>query len=152
VANSRAEQFQGWLEQTYAGDERFAGLHRAGGPGVDAGLRLEAGEGSHYEILVRLSRQEVRVGFLTTDRALNESIEQSILDSGDTLDELMEVELDDLGEAPVSMEHYFERPAFCYVASLPLTGPEALDSPELRRRIEHSIDACRALFQEYLED
>ena len=61
-------------------------------------------------------------------------------------------ELDDLGEAPVSMEHYFERPAFCYVASLPMPGPEALDSPELRRRIEHSIDACRALFQEYLED
>jgi hypothetical protein len=152
VANTHAEQFQGWLEQTYAGDERFAGLHRVDGPGVDAGLRLEAGEGSHYEIRVRLSRQEVRVGFLTTDRALNESIEQSILDSGDTLDELMEVELDELGEAPVAMEHYFERPAFCYVASLPASGPEALKSPELRQRIKHVIDACRALFQEYLED
>jgi hypothetical protein len=64
----------------------------------------------------------------------------------------MEVELDELGEAPVSMEHYFERPAFCYVASLPVPAPEALELPEVRRRVEHSIDACHALFQEYLED
>jgi hypothetical protein len=152
VADLHGQQFQRWLEETYAGDERFAGIHRAGGPGVDAGVRLEAGEGSHYEILVRPGREEVRVGFLTTDRALNETIEQGILDSGDSLDELMEVELDDLGEAPVTMEHFFERPAFCYVTSLPQPGPEALDSPELRRRIEHLIDACCALFQEYLED
>ena len=152
MADSHVEQFQRWLEETYTGDERFGGLHRASGPDVDAGLRLEAGEGSHYEILVRLSRQEVRVGFLTTDRALNESIEQGILDSGDSLDELMEVELDDLGEAPVTMEHNFERPAFCYVTSLPLPRPEALDSPPMRQRIEHLIDACCALFQGYLED
>jgi hypothetical protein len=152
VADLRGQQFQRWLEETYAADERFAGLHRAAGPDLDAGVRLEAGEGSYYEILVRPGREGVRVGFLTTDRALNEVIEQGILDSGDSLDELMEVELDDLGEAPVTMEHYFERPAFCYVTSLPLPGPEALNSPELRQRIAHLVDACCALFQEYLED
>ena len=152
MTDSHGQQFQRWLEETYAGDERFAGLQPVSGSDVDAGLRLEARKGSHYEILARLGRQDVRVGFLTTDRALNETIEQGILDSGDSLDELMEIELDDLGEAPVTMEHYFERPAFCYVTSLPLPGPEALDSHLMRRRIEHLIDACCALFQGYLED
>jgi hypothetical protein len=152
MADSHAEQFQRWLEETYAGDERFGAVHKLSGSGADAGGRLEAGDGSHYEIAVRLAQRAVRVGFLTADRALNESIEQGILDSGDSLDELMEAELDDLGEPPVRMEHFFERPAFCYTTALPLSGPEALDAPELRGRIEHIIDACCTLFQDYLGD
>jgi hypothetical protein len=152
VTDFHIEQFQRWLEETYAGDERFSGRRRASGAEADAGVRLEVGEGSYYEILVRLAKPDIRVGFLTTDRSLNESIEQGILDSGDSLDELMEVELDDLGEAPVVMEHFFERPAFCYVTSLPLTTPDVLGRVELRRRIERVLDACCALFQEYLEE
>ena len=152
MADSHGEQFQRWLEETYTGDERFGAVHRLSGIGVEAGVRLEAGEGSHYEIAVRLAQREVRVGFLTSERALNESIEQGILDSGDSLDELMEAELDDLGEPPVGMEHFLERPAFCYTTAVSLDGPEALDAPELRRRIGHIIDACRTLFQDYLED
>lgn len=151
MAGSPSEQFQKWLEATYSRDERFSAVHSTAGTVGDAGVRLEASEGSHYEILVRPARQEVRVGFLTTDRALNEAIEQSILDSGDSLDEQMEVELDELEEAPVPMAHFFERPAFCYVSSLPLPQPDALATPELRRRVAHLIDACHALFQPHLE-
>jgi len=152
MADTHAEQFQRWLEETYSGDERFGAVHRLQGRGVDAGARLEAGEGSWYEVAVRLAPRDVRVGFLTSDRALNESIEQGILDSGDSLDELLEVELDDLGEPPAPMEHFFERPAFCYTTALPLSGPDALDTPDLRRRIAHIIDACHTLFQEYVEE
>lgn len=150
MSDQHGEQFQQWLEETYAGDERFAGVHRV--TGADAGVRLEAGAGSHYEVAVRLAERAVRVGFLTTDRVVNESIEQGILDSGDSLDDLMEVELDDLGEEPAAMEHFFERPAFCYSTAVPLATPEELASPDLRRRIGHVIDACYTLFQEYLEE
>jgi hypothetical protein len=150
VSKQFEEQFQEWLEETYKGDERFAGVHGASGAG--AGIRLEAAAGSHYEVAVRPAERSVRVGFLTTDRAVNEAIEQGILDSGDTLDDLMEVELDDLGEAPAPMEHFFERPTFCYTTALPLAAPEELGSSELRRRVAHLIDACYALFQEYLDE
>jgi hypothetical protein len=150
VADNHVEAFQRWLEETYSGDERFAGIHRV--TGADAGVRLEAGENSYYEVAVWLGKREARVGFLTADRSLNEAIEQGTLDSGDSLDELMEAELDDLGEEPVAMDHHFERPSFCYTAALPLSGSEELASPELRRRIGHLIDACCALFQEYLEE
>jgi hypothetical protein len=152
MADSHMEQFQRWLEETYTGNERFGAVHRLHGNGVDAGVRLEAGEGSYYEIAVRLAQRDVRVGFLTSDRALNEAIEQGILDSGDSLDELMEAELDDLGEPPAPMEHFFERPAFCYTTAVPLPGAETLASPDLRRRIGHIIDACCTLFQDYLEE
>ena len=152
MADSPVQQFQEWLEETYSGDERFGAVHRLHGNGVDAGVRLEAGDGSYYEVAVRLAQRDVRAGFLTSDRALNESIEQGILDSGDSLDELMEVELDDLGEPAAPMEHFFERPAFCYTTSIPLPGPEALDAPELRRRVGHVIDACCTLFQDYLQE
>ena len=74
MADTHAEQFQRWLEETYSGDERFGAVHRLQGSGVDAGARLEAGEGSWYEVAVRLAPRDVRVGFLTSDRALNESI------------------------------------------------------------------------------
>jgi hypothetical protein len=152
MPDSHVEPFQQWLEATYTGDERFGAVHRLQGNGIDAGVRLEAGEGSYYEIAVRLAKGDIRVGFLTSDRALNESIEQGILDSGDSLDELMEVELDDLGEPPMPMEHFFERPTFCYTTALPLQEQEALEAPQLRRRLEHTIDACCALFQDYLEE
>jgi hypothetical protein len=151
MIDTHVEQFQRWLEETYTGDERFGAVHRLHENGVDAGVRLEAGEGSYYEIAARLARRDVRVGFLTADRALNETIEQGILDSGDSLEELLEVELDDLGEPPAPMEHFFERPAFCYTTTLPVSGPEALDAPDLRRRLGHLIDACCILFREYLE-
>jgi hypothetical protein len=150
VSDQIGETFQRWLEETYTGDERFAGVHRV--TGADAGVRLEAAAGSHYEVVARLPERVVRVGFLTTDRAVNEAIEQGILDSGDELDDLMEVELDDLGEEPAPMDHFFERPAFCYTTTLPLAAPDVLASPELRRRISHLVDACHALFQEYLEE
>jgi hypothetical protein len=150
VSDTHLQQFQQWLEETYNGDERFAGIHRA--TGADAGARLEAGENSYYEVAVQLATRDIRVGFLTADRALNEAIEQGILDSGDSLDELIEVELDDLGEEPVPMQHFFERPAFCYTTSLLLSGPEPLASPELRRQLGHIIDACYAVFHEFLEE
>jgi hypothetical protein len=150
VADTQVEQFQRWLDQTYHGDERFAALHHL--TGADAGVRLEAGETSYYEVGVWLAKKLLRVGFLTADRALNEAIEQGILDSGDSLTELMEVELDDLGEEPAAMDHYFERPAFCYTTSLALADAEELSSPELHRRVGHLVDACVALFQEYLEE
>ncbi len=139
MANPQIEQFQRWLEESYAGDERFHDVTRASAAGADAGVRLEVAPGSYYEVLVRPAVPDVRVGYLTIDRALN-----------DSLDELMEVELDDRGEPPAAMEHFFERPAFCYVTSLPLAAPEALSSPELRGRIQHLIDASYVLFQEYL--
>ena len=149
MSEPNTEQFQRWLEETYGGDERFGGVHRA--TEADAGVRLEAGTGSYYEVSARLSERVVRVGFLTTDRAVNEAIEQGILDSGDELDDLMEVELDDLGEEPARMVHFFERPAFCYTTSLQIAGLAALSDPGVHRRIGHLIDACHTLFQEYLE-
>jgi hypothetical protein len=144
-------EFERWLGDTYAGDSRFGGVHRVSGGDMAAGVRLEVAESSHYEVAALTGGRAVRVGFLTADRALNESIEQGILDSGDTLDEWLEAELEDLGEAPASMEHFFERPFFCYVTTLPLATPEALGSPDVRGRVRHLIDACYTLFQDYLE-
>src|ERR1051326_9115825 len=150
MSDPNVERFQRWLEETYGEDERFAGTH--GVAGDAAGMRLEAAETSHYEILVRPLERTVRVGFLTADRALNEAIEQGILDSGDSLDELMEIEMDDLGEDAAAMEHFFERPHFCYVTTLTLPDLAELGSGELRQRVAHLIDASHALFQDYVQD
>jgi hypothetical protein len=149
VSDQNVEQFQRWLEEKYAGDERFSGTH--GVPGAAAGVRMEAGENSYYEIAALPDQRELRVGFMTSDRSLNETIEQAILDSGDTLEELMEVELDDLGEEPAPMIHYFERPAFCYSARLSLEDPSQLGSTDVRRRVGHVLDACYTLFQEHVD-
>lgn len=111
-----------------------------------------AGARSFYEVRVRPARGELQVGFSTENRSVNEEIEEFILEQGGDLDDLLDVELSDLGvdNAP-HMEHFFERPLFRFVVRDRFGSETDLDAPLLKSRVRALLIACRILFQPHVE-
>ena len=143
------ESFRDWMLGEYRPDGKWESVRALEGDDArDADLivQLDVGKRSWYEARVVLG-QEVQVGFATEGRVINEEIEQMILDNGGDLDDLLGDELCDLGEEPLPMEHFFERPAFRYIVRLPLTGPASLQDSALRKRVKAVVKSCHILFQ-----
>ncbi|MFN3650946.1 MAG: hypothetical protein ACK47B_15330 [Armatimonadota bacterium] len=154
MAQAAVESFRDWLLGEYRGDGKWDRVEAV--QGSDAGpfelaIRLWSGPSSYYEAGVHLGRSEVQAGFSTTDRNVNEEIEEMILSSGGDLNDLLGEELCDLGARELPMEHFFERPAFRYTVRIPLQSVESLDDSEVRKQTKAVIDACCILFQDCVD-
>ncbi|HTE19117.1 MAG TPA: hypothetical protein VK689_12140, partial [Armatimonadota bacterium] len=140
------EAFREWIAGEYRADASFEqievpeGVDDAGG---DCSVRLHVGKKSYYEARVDLPAGQLQVGFATESRMVNEAVEQLVLDNGGDLSDLLGDELCDLGEEPLPMDHFFERPAFRYIVRLPVEGPQSLADASLRARAKTVIQACR---------
>jgi hypothetical protein len=148
------EAFRDWLVREYRADGSYDGISTASGAdagGADVAVRLQCGPRSYYEARVHSGERELQVGFSTEGRTVNEEIEEMILDNGGDLDDLLADELCDLGEEPLHMEHFFERPAFRYIVRLPLENPAGLEDAGLRKRVTTVLQACRILFQDRVD-
>jgi hypothetical protein len=144
------EAFAEWLASEYRSDGRYEAVEIRRGPDAgpaDIAVRLGVANRSAYEVRVTLEKQEVEAGFATENRMVNEAIEQAILDNGGELDELLGDELSDLGEEPLPTAHFFERPAFRFVARLPLASASEMEDAALRRRVKNVLKASEVLFQ-----
>lgn len=143
-------EFGEWLVGEFRTDGGLDGVQCCDGDRAhpaDLLVRLEVGKKSYYLARVKQEQQLLEVGFATEGRVINEEIEEMILDNGGDLDDLLGDELCDLGDEPLPMKHYFERPAFLFVVPLALETPEALADASLRRRIRNVLKASRILFQ-----
>ena len=153
TAHPEADSFRDWLLAQYRPDGRYERVEiLTGVDGADVSVRLHVGNRSYYEVRVLLQRQELEAGFATESRMVNEAVEQSILDAGGDLDDLLGDELSDLGEDPFPMHHFFERPAFRFTVRLPLPDPESLNDSALRRRVQAVLRASSILFQESVDE
>lgn len=142
--------FGEWLAGEHRSDPAYdAVLLLTGSEAAPAALavRLIPARGAYYVARVNQECTVLEAGFATESRMLNESVEQMILDNGGDLDDLLGDELCDLGEEPLTMRHYFERPAFYFAVPLPLQSPTDLGDPVFRRRVKVVLAACKNLFQ-----
>lgn len=147
--------FREWLIAEYSADGRYDStqvLEGESAPSGELSVRVGCGNRSYYEVRVAPAEEEVQAGFATENRTVNESIEQMVLDNGGDLGELLGDELCDLGEEPLKMEHFFERPAFRFIVRLPLASPEVLQDPATRRRVRAVLKACQVLFQDCVDE
>lgn len=147
--------FRDWIVGEYRSDASYDPILVLEGDqarGWDSSVRLCVGKKSYYEARVDLEKGELQVGFGTEGRMINEALEEMVLDNGGDLDDLLGDELCDLGDEPLPMAHFFERPAFRFIVRLPLEGPEKLADAELRRRVKNIIQACRILFQPAVDE
>src|SRR5439155_628873 len=97
------QRFGVWATETFRTDGRFDQVRVLGpqsGSGLDLTITLPVDARSRYEIGIDSGELQLQVGFVTEDRRLNESIEQAIQHGGDTINELMEAELEELGYEP----------------------------------------------------
>ena len=155
AADPRLQTFAEALAHEYRADGLLESVRIVTPPELSHGdvcVQLHVSDRSLYEVRVLVEANEIQAGFATEDRNVNEEIEQAILDSGDSLDELIGDELDELGEEPVSTRHVFERPRFRYCATLPLPDLAALEDETTRRRVRHTLKAFRILCQPYVDE
>lgn len=113
----------------------------------DDRLRLAAKDAAaeaHYEIERR--GDELLVRLLTADRWLSESIESQLVEHGDSLEELLEDELVEIGHEPardgaIPKVRHFRDPARFYTFECPI--PVGPDGPfESARRFLLGWEAC----------
>ena len=110
-------------------------------------LRLKAKDAAaeaHYE--VELGGDDLIVRLLTADRWLSESIESQLVEHGDSIEDLLEDELVEVGHEPardgaVPKVRHFRDPARNYTFECPI--PIGPDSPvESARRFLLGWEAC----------
>jgi hypothetical protein len=147
------ERFRDWLAGEYRADGKYEAievLEDLPEPGIS--FRLRVPNRSFYEVRSDAAGTRIEAGFATESRIINESIEQMVLDNGGDLSDLLGDELCDLGEDPLPMEHFFERPAFRFVVRLALGRPEELEDTEVRRRVKSVLKASEILFQACVDE
>lgn len=86
------------------------------------------------EAVIRPRLPQLRAGILTDDRWTNEDLEDKIEESGDTMEEFVELGFQEAGlewPKPV-VEHYRDQGVyFCFATAIPLQTLDELRKPEL---------------------
>lgn len=110
--------------------------------------KLEATEAS-YCAIVADAHDLVWVGLFTADRWLSESIEQDLLHSGDTIEDLLEEELYEQGfEARLPVEHFRDpQKRFVFRCPVFLHKGEKLDCEGMVDRVGKVLLAFEATFR-----
>lgn len=85
-------------------------------------------QGSHFVVDLNQQSQEVTVGFRTSQRYLNESIEQRIMDlAGGSMEEFLEDGLDEMDlEGDYSVDHYRDEGEFGFSTTVPASNREQI--------------------------
>jgi hypothetical protein len=102
-----------------------------------------------FEVALRPFLPQIRVGLLTTDRWKSEDFEQMIEDSGDTMQEFVELGFDTVGldwrDPPV--EHYRHEARYYYFATpLDLQSLDQLARDDIRAKVCKMVQGYHCAF------
>lgn len=133
------EQFRQRIEAGLAGDAEFGAIDRHDRQDESTlATRWAMDAHTWYELTVRPFLPQVRAAVMTDDRWRSEAFEQMIEDSGDTMQEFVELGFEAAGldhrDPPV--EHYRDQGRYFYFATpVDLTSLEQLADTELSDRV-----------------
>lgn len=144
------EAFRSYIEDSVGTDDRYGTKVRHDRPDETIlASRFEAAPKCWFEVAVRPTIPQVRVGFLTNDRWISEGAEEAIESSGDSMSEFVESGFDDAGldwnNPPV--EHFREAGEFFYFAT-PLDVDELnmLNTDEVRNKVLRMLEGYLIAF------
>jgi len=144
------EAFRTFIQDSIAPDDRYGAARRHDRDDESLlAVRFEAGPSCWFEVAVRPTIPQVRVGFLTSDRWKSEECEQAIQDSGDSMNEFVGTGFEEAGldwpEPPV--EHFREAGQFFYFATaLPIDELRDLDLDETRDKTLRMLEGYLIAF------
>jgi len=151
----RIAAFRTYIADAVGNDDRYGPATRCDREDESTlAMRFAAGPSCWFEIALRPSIPQIRVGFLTDDRWRSEELEQAIQDSGDTMEEFVEVGFEEAGlaweEPPV--EHYRDSGKYFYFATpLALEDLDELEQESLRSKVLRMLDGYLIAFGPVLE-
>ncbi len=142
-----------WLEEQYTGDDRFDTVEvLEPGPLEGEAIRIKFvfDDHSHFFVAVLEDDGQLRIGLATDNRWVSEAIETAALETGDSLTEFLEDEM----EANAELEHevqHFHDDVFYFCSDIPFQRPEDLASPIVRDEIVSYLDGYMTALISYLE-
>lgn len=147
--------FRTYIADAVANDDRYGeAVRRDRDDESTLAMWFEAGQSCWFEVALRPSIPQIRVGFLTDDRWRSEEVEQAIQDSGDTMEEFVEMGFDEAGlpwENP-PVEHYRESGKYFYFATpLALDDLDDLEQESLRNKVLRMLEGYLIAFGPVLE-
>lgn len=101
-----------------------------------------------FLIGVRAEAGTVRVGLVTRNRWINEGIEQGVLDSGGSMTEFLEDEMEADEDLPFPMLHYHDSGEFYFVSEIPFSD---LNDPALKASVKLYFEGYVRALEERLE-
>ncbi len=151
----RITAFREEFERAAAGDARFSGFERKDRDD-DSWLatHFEVAPRIWLELLIRPFVPEVRAGIVTDDRWRNEELEEKIEESGDTMEEFVEMGFEEAGldwiDPPV--QHRREHGThFVFATAIELSALSQLDEPPTRERLQKMFNGYYAAFRGAIE-
>lgn len=147
--------FRTYIADAVGNDDRYGEATRCDRDDESTmAMRFDAGSSCWFEVALRPSIPQLRVGFLTDDRWRSEEVEQAIQDSGDTMEEFVEVGFEEAGlawEAP-PVEHYRDSGKYFYFATpLPLEDLDDLELEAVRDKVLRMLEGYLIAFGPALE-
>lgn len=151
----RIAAFRTYIEDTVANDDRYGDATRHDREDESTlATRFAAAPSCWFELALRPFVPQIRVAFLTDDRWRSEEVEQAIQDSGDTMEEFLELGFEDAGlewEEP-TVEHYRDGGKYFYFATpLTLDDLDDLDGDEVRDKALRMLEGYLVAFGPALE-
>lgn len=143
INTTQVTQFREWVAAQLAGDETFGDPMVEDRPdGSTLTTRWPIGESLYLEVTVRPHLPQVRVGLVTDDRWKSEELEQGVEDSGDSMEEFLELGFDEAGleweEPPV--EHYRDQGKwFSFMTPVDLERVSQLGDESIRDKVMKMI-------------
>jgi hypothetical protein len=131
-----------WLEDAYTGDDRFEYVELATpGPGENETFRLRLVIDDSTEFFVALLREDnlIRVGLSTEDAAVNDSIEEAMLEGGGTLTEFLAEAMEAEEELEREVQHLNED-YFYFCSEITYESAVEVNSETQRDEIVYYLD------------
>ena len=147
------DDFRDWLVELFGGEERFITVQEESSEEDESfSVLLESGDRAWYEVAIPPQGDGVRIGFATQNRPLNESIEQGILDTGDSPSEFLDDRMSDVVELeePPEMDHFFDT-AFRFTTTIPIASLTELGTEAIREQVQQLVEGYYAAFQEFVD-
>jgi len=143
----RIDSFRVYVEDSVATDDRYGEAVRADSDSALA-TRFFEGASCWFEVTVLPSTRQVRVGFFTSDPAVNTECEQVIAESGETAVRFVGLAFEEAGlEWPSpQVEHGKEGGASYYATPLTLEDWMDLDSDEVRDKTIRMLEGYLIAF------
>lgn len=155
VDQACVERFRDEVERRCAADARFGPARRHDrADGSWLASHFDVAPRLWLELLVRPAVPQVRAGIVTDDRWRNEELEEKIEESGDTMEEFIELGFDEAGldwvEPPV--QHRREDGVhFVFATALELKTLAQLDDAGVRERVWKMFEGYYAAFRAAIE-
>lgn len=153
--NELIREFRESFENRCRGDARFRGVSRLDREdGSTLSTRFEVAPRLWLELAIRPGIPQLRAGILTDDRWKNEDLEDKIEETGDTMNEFVELGFQEAGlEWPnPPVEHYRDQGKyFCFTTPIELPSVAALADPAVFEKAGRMLDGYYEAFRGAIE-